>query len=95
MISLKNKVPFQLSNSLAQLATRSDLLGESGMMFLSANNTVVVAHIGSTASLNCRLTKTPSFGMVSQNSILLNSAPTPEKFLHFYLKTYVAPNYIS
>ena len=44
---------------------RSDLLGRSGVEFLSPNNSVVVAHAGSSAFLSCRLTKSPSFGMVS------------------------------
>ena len=46
------------------------MFGQPGIVFLSANNSVVVAHKGSSASLSCRLTKGPSFGMVSEKPLL-------------------------
>ena len=43
----------------------SKIFGVDDVTFLTPNNTVILAHQGSTVTLSCRLTKTPNFGMVS------------------------------
>ena len=72
------------------------MFGQPGIVFLSANNSVVVAHKGSSASLSCRLTKGPSFGMVSEKPFYIcglggNQYCPPQEglldFLYLLLKT--------
>ena len=66
-------------------SARSDMFGQPGIVFLSANNSVVVAHKGSSASLSCRLTKGPSFGMVSEKPFGGNLIALHKKnFLTFF-----------
>ena len=61
------------------------MFGQPGIVFLSANNSVVVAHKGSSASLSCRLTKGPSFGMVSEKPFGGNLIALHKKnFLTFF-----------
>jgi len=38
---------------------------EGGVTFLSPNNSEILAHSGSTVTFSCRLTRSPSFGMVT------------------------------
>ena len=41
------------------------MFGSEDVTFLTGNNSVLLAHQGSTITLSCRLTKTPNFGMVN------------------------------
>ena len=83
--STKNSV-FHLIHKT--FSARSDMFGQPGIVFLSANNSVVVAHKGSSASLSCRLTKGPSFGMVSEKPLLWlwwkSYCPPQEELLDFF-----------
>ena len=43
---------------------RSELFSQD-VVFLSQNNTDILAHKGSTVTLSCQILKSPNFGMVS------------------------------
>lgn len=49
----------------------SELFGQD-VIFLSPNNTELLAHQGSSVTLSCRLTKSPNFGMVTWSRRLLS-----------------------
>ena len=56
----------QSSSQLTEIDSR--MFGLEEVTFLSPNNTALLAHQGSTVTLSCRLTKSPNFGMVSNDS---------------------------
>ena len=56
----------QSSSQLTEIDSR--MFGLEKVTFLSPNNTALLAHQGSTVTLSCRLTKSPNFGMVSNDS---------------------------
>ena len=64
---VKPKPPKRVGRSGISIPTEigSHLFGMQDMVFLSPNNTELLAHQGSTVTLSCKLTKSPNFGMVS------------------------------
>ena len=52
----------QARSELTEIDSR--MFGTEDVTFLTGNNSVLLAHQGSTVTLSCRLTKTPNFGMV-------------------------------
>jgi len=53
----------QARSELTEIDSR--MFGTEDVTFLTGNNSVLLAHQGSTVTLSCRLTKTPNFGMVT------------------------------
>jgi len=70
-ISTPESVPFpsaivkrQISDTPLELGS-GVLLHSESVVFLSPNNTQILAHVGSSVTLSCRLTKPPNSGMVT------------------------------
>ena len=60
-----NTVPLSPRIIISPLELGSATLGQSdSVVFLSNNNTQILAHQGSSVTLSCKLTKPPNSGMV-------------------------------
>ena len=82
--AFKHISPKRVGNSGISSPTEigSELFGQD-VIFLSQNNTELLAHQGLTGTLICRLTKSPNFGMVI-NTFIIVKAPGKMKKINAF-----------
>ena len=81
----EHSLPKRVGRSGASNPTEigSELFGQN-VVFLSPNNTELLAHQGSSVTLSCRLTKSPNFGMVS--NVLQKNCPSKKHCTHIQMQ---------